>query len=106
MRAPGFEFGKASKDHDAPFDPLEEVDDFGTLIGLDLRQYMDVCDSPQYRHSHAGLSWTWPLPGPNCPIMTASRQIQRQRFQTDYFDTGRRARQLWRHSHHDSGAVR
>lgn len=63
---PNFNFGTASKDPQAPYvmPPLPESA-MASFVGLDLNKYMDVCESPQYRHTHSGTSWTWPMPGPN-----------------------------------------
>lgn len=95
MRGKGFDFGKADKEDPlAPFvmPPLPNDDDHeertgrgvdggeenqreevvGTFVGLDLRRYMDVCNSPQYRHTHSGTSWTWPMPGPNVSVFVHS----------------------------------
>lgn len=119
MRQADFDFGKASKDLQAPFTmPQLPEGARGTFVGFDLNKYMDVCESPQYRHMHSGTSWTWPTPGPHCAIMTV-RTILPSIGNSGYLPweallnethgishTGRRSRQLWRYTNHHTRAIR
>lgn len=87
MRSERFEFGKASFDKDAGVRMPEDSVPQGaqaTFVGLDLGRYMDVCNSPQYRHTHSGTSWTWPMPGPNFPFMTVGFYVPATRSTSSF----------------------
>ncbi|KAM0748929.1 hypothetical protein T439DRAFT_290975 [Meredithblackwellia eburnea MCA 4105] len=54
--------------------PAQEPGSIGTLI-QDFRSYMDVCNSPQYRHFHATTSWVYSHhPPPIAPLFTPGVQ--------------------------------
>ncbi|KAL8281344.1 hypothetical protein RQP46_006378 [Phenoliferia psychrophenolica] len=47
----------------------------GSVVGGDLRAYLDVCNSPQYRHFHATTSWVYSHhPQPLAPLFTPGVQ--------------------------------
>lgn len=58
MRDESFVFGDPDKGRtglETPSPPPEAV---GSLIGAH-KEYLDVCNSPQYRHFHAATSWSF-----------------------------------------------
>jgi hypothetical protein len=70
-RAEGFDYGFADKSftgHEMPELPAGAA---GTVVDSFLG-YMDVCNSPQYRHFHSSSSYVFPWhPGPTMPLFTA-----------------------------------
>ncbi|KAK9897476.1 glycosyltransferase family 90 protein [Cystobasidium minutum MCA 4210] len=62
MREEGFEFGDPDKRRTGLEVPPVPSNGVGSLVG-GFKEYLDVCNSPQYRHFHAATSWsfqTWP----------------------------------------------
>lgn len=74
VREEGFDYGVVDKSytgHEMPELPQGAV---STVIDSFLG-YMDVCNSPQYRHFHSSSSYVFPWhPGPTMPLFTAGVQ--------------------------------
>lgn len=70
-RAEGFDYGFANRE----WTGLENVpvpDDAAGTVVDSFYKYMDVCDSPQYRHTHSSSSYVFPWhPTPTLPLFTA-----------------------------------
>lgn len=73
-RAEGFDYGLPSINLTGYEMPPTEPGSIGTLI-RNFKDYLDVCNSPQYRHFHATTSWVYGHhPQPLAPLMTAGVQ--------------------------------
>lgn len=60
VRQPDFVYGKASLKSTGLEIPEVPEGGIGSVIDS-FKGYMDVCNSPQYRHFHTSSSWTFPL---------------------------------------------
>jgi len=75
VRAEGFDYAWAPADSTGfEMPPLEE-NSIGALLD-DFKGYMNVCDSPQYRHFHCTTSWVYQHhPTPVLPLFTPGVQV-------------------------------
>lgn len=76
VREPTFDYGWAPPDSTGlEMPPLPEDEEaIGTLID-NFKQYMNLCESPQYRHFHATTSWVYQHhPTPVLPLLTPGVQ--------------------------------
>ncbi|SCV72268.1 BQ2448_4962 [Microbotryum intermedium] len=74
VRGKDFDYGWASMDSTGYEMPDPVPGSIGSLID-GFKQYMDVCDSPQYRHFHATTSWVYTHhPTPVVPLFTPGVQ--------------------------------
>ncbi|SCZ88022.1 BZ3500_MvSof-1268-A1-R1_Chr2-1g04138 [Microbotryum saponariae] len=74
VRGKVFEYGWASMDSTGYEMPAPVPGSIGSLVD-GFKQYMDVCDSPQYRHFHATTSWVYTHhPTPVVPLFTPGVQ--------------------------------
>ena len=72
-RASDFDYGFADRELDGhQMSPIPEGKGvLGTVVDS-FYKYMDVCDSPQYRHFHSSSSYVFPWhPTPTLPLFTA-----------------------------------
>lgn len=74
VRQDDFDYGFVNKAHTGHEMPGLPEGASGTVIDSFLG-YMDVCNSPQYRHFHSSSSYVFPWhPGPTMPLFTAGVQ--------------------------------
>lgn len=79
VRDPSFEYGEASREWTGmEMPPLPEDEFGGKVLGTVLdsfKSYMDICNSPQYRHYHTASSYVYPHhPTPLLPLFTPGVQ--------------------------------
>ncbi|KAI5481828.1 capsular associated protein, glycosyltransferase family 90 protein [Pseudohyphozyma bogoriensis] len=76
VREAGFEYGWPDKDSTGLEMPPLPEGSIGTLIE-DFSAYLDVCNSPQYRHFHATTSWVYSHQPPVVmPLLTPGVQTR------------------------------
>ena len=75
VRAEGFDYGWAPAESTGFEMPPLEPGTIGSLVDS-LKGYMNICDSPQYRHFHATSSWVYQHhPTPVVPLFTPGVQV-------------------------------